>query len=360
MSGYHYGGSVCMNPENNEFVRVDVEHRIAELEYLENGEVISEDTEEEIPYTVDKFYFEVCGEEYYPQSDFGWDEETVVSIRGKKVVKYNSSSFAELLAKNEEGEIVWMDGRTAPYSDCWGVEYLDEERPAHEYSITEYDLETHKKKEYKVVLKEEKNFDSNDFYSLSRMVEKELLGSPFIIEDDILIDYIGQDKEIVVPEGVKEIKAGALGPDFGSKSIKIPKTVEKISFDNYTSCRFENIEIDADNPRYLSKDGFVIDKETQTLVFAYNGNIIPNDGSVKKILNSAFIWRYDIEEIEIPDSIVEIEDEAFFICPNIKYVKIPDHFKGDGERIFGAPLVKEGDKYRIDMIMIDDTGESPF
>ncbi len=302
------------------------------------------------PYEVPKVYLDGCGEAYSPQYQFSWDDDSVVVIRNKRVVKYTRSSFAELLAKNESGEIVWIDGRRAPYSDCWKGEYLDDTRPAQEYSITEYDLETHKKKEYKVVLKEEKNFDSHDFYSLSKMVEKELLGSPFRIEDDILLEYIGLDEEIVIPEGVKEFRSSALGCTYLPISIKIPKTVEKISFDNFSSCRFENIEIDANNPRYLSKDGFVIDKETQTLVFAHTGSIIPNDGSVKKIAAHAFNGPMFIHEIEIPDSIVEIEDQAFSNCPNIKYVKIPDHFKGDGERIFGAPLVKEGDKYRIDRV----------
>ena len=329
MSSIYYGGSVRMNPE--------VENKNFDPMFNEG-----------YPYEVPKVYLDGRGETYYPQCVFSWNADSVVVVKDKRVMKYTRSSFVEILAKNEDGEIVWMDGRNAPYSDCWGGEYLDESRPAQEYSITEYDLETHKKKEYKVVLKEEKNFDSHDFYSLSEMVEKELLGSPFRIEDDILLEYIGLDEEIVIPEGVKEFRSSALGCTYLPISIKIPKTVEKISFDNFSSCRFENIEIDANNPRYLSKDGFVIDKETQTLVFAYNGNIIPNDGSVKKILTRAFSGRYGIEEIEIPDSIVEIEDQAFSNCPNIKYVKIPDRFKGDGERIFDAPLVKEGDKYRID------------
>lgn len=339
MSSYGYGGSVRMNPEIEENERDPM---------FDGG----------YPYSIPKVFLEGNGEVYNRQWCFNWDDDSVIVVRDKRIVKYTSSFFIELLAKNEEGEVVWMDGRTAPYSDCWGGEYLDEERPAHEYVITEYDLETYRKKEYKVILKEEKKFDSNDFYSLSMMVEKELLGSHFKIEDDVLLEYIGQDEEIVIPEGIKEIKTGALEPDYRSKSIKIPKTVEKISFDDFSRCYFENIEIDADNPRYLSKDGFVIDKVSQTLVLAHTGSIIPNDGSVKKIAADAFS-RDEMLEIEIPDSIVEIEDQAFSNCPNIKYVKIPDRFKGDGERIFGAPLVKEGDKYRIDR-MISDTWESPF
>ena len=330
MSSVGYNGSVRMNPE-------------VEKEILDS-------MSEEYPFEVPKVFLEGSGEEYYPQCCFSWGDDSVVVIRNNLVMKYTRSSFAELLAKDEEGKIVWIDGKTAPFSSCWDGEYLDEIRPAHDYSVTEYDLETFTKKEYKVVLQEEKNIERDDFYSLSRMVEKELLGTHFKIMDDVLIEYLGLDEEIIIPDGVKEIEADVFECNHQVKSIKIPKTVEKIHPQNFWACRFKNIEIDADNPRYLSKDGLVIDKETQTLVFAHTGSIIPNDGSVKKIPAYAFSGRDDIEEIEIPDSIVEIQDRTFSNCSNIKYVKIPDSFEGEGERIFGAPLVKDGDKYRIDRV----------
>ena len=75
---------------------------------------------------------------FFPQYCFDWDDDSVVLVRDKHVLKYTRSSFVELLAKNEEGEIVWMDGRRAPYSNCWDGEYLNEERGACEYTIEEY------------------------------------------------------------------------------------------------------------------------------------------------------------------------------------------------------------------------------
>ena len=158
MSSVCYGGSVRMNPE------------------VEN-ENIDPMFDEGYPYTVPKVFLEGNGEVYNRQWCFNWDDDSVIVVRDKHVIKYTHSTFIELLAKNEEGEIVWMDGRRAPYSDCWGGEYLNEERGAHEYTVEEYDVETKKKRKYTVSLKEETEFDSYDYYSLSKFVDADKLGS---------------------------------------------------------------------------------------------------------------------------------------------------------------------------------------
>ena len=313
MSSVCYGGSIRMNPEIEE----------EKLDPMFEGGY---------PYKVPKVYLEGLGECYFPQRCFDWDDDSVVVIRGKHIVKYTYSSFIELLAKNEEGEVVWMDGRTAPYSGCWGGEYLDEERPAHEYSITEYDLETHKKKEYKVVLEAEMDVVDSDLSWLSSVV-----GSGFEIKDGVLLRYDGWNDDIVIPEGVKEISSGSIWCDHSLNSIKIPNTVEKISFDDFPRCQFKNIEIAEDNPRYVSKEGFVIDKETQTLMWAHTGTIIPNDGSVRKIASNAFYGRIDIHEIVIPDTILEIDDHIFGRDNHLQCVEVPDSFNNDIERIFNVP-----------------------
>ena len=127
MSSVCYGGSVRMNPE------------------VENEE-FDPMFDECYPYNVPEVFLEGNGEVYNRQWCFNWDDDSVIVVRDKHVIKYTYSTFIELLAKNEEGEIVWMDGRRAPYSDCWGGEYLNEERGAHEYTVEEYDVETKKKR----------------------------------------------------------------------------------------------------------------------------------------------------------------------------------------------------------------------
>ena len=64
-----------------------------------------------------------------------------------------------------------MDGRTAPYSDCWSGEYLGESRSADQYAITEYDTDKCEIKKYRVVLEETKKMRDSDFHLLEKFVD---------------------------------------------------------------------------------------------------------------------------------------------------------------------------------------------
>ena len=329
MSSVYYCGSIRMNPE--------VEEEICDPMF-ERG----------YPYKIPKVYLEGYGESYFPQWCFGWDDDSVIAVRDKLLVRYTRSSFTELLAKNESGEIVWMDGRTAPYSNCWEGEYLNENRGAQEYTVEEFNLKNYTKKTYKMVLDEEKLLDNSDLASLSNFLDKEALDDHFYIKDGVLIRYFGESNHIIIPEGVREIGNNAFKGCLKVDSIKIPKTVEKISCVGLDVCLVKHVEVEVDNPKYYTKDGLLIDRETQTLVWAYAGNVIPDDGSVKTIGTNAFCNREDIKTIIIPDVVSAIDSDAFSYCFSLEEVKMPDVFVGDAQHIFGAYLVKDGDKYRLE------------
>ena len=95
MSSVCYGGSIRLN------------HNVED----ENRDPMFEGG---YPYSIPKVYLDGVGESYFPQWCFNWDNDSVVVVRDKHVVKYTKSVYIELLAKNKEGEIVWMDGRCAP------------------------------------------------------------------------------------------------------------------------------------------------------------------------------------------------------------------------------------------------------
>ena len=301
MSSICYGGSVRMNPE-------------VEIENFDPW------FDEGYPHKMPKVYLEGHGEMYCPQYCFDWDDDSVVVVRDKHVVKYTQSSFVELLAKNEAGEIVWMDGRTAPYSDCWGGEYLNEKRGACEYTIEEYNLGTLTKRKYKLILDEETEFDVQDYRSLSDFVDADKLRSHFEIKDGVLFEYIGHDKELIIPEGVTELGYNIFRNMREFDSIAIPSTLTKIYRTLSESCKVKEINVSEDNPKYYTKDGCLIDKETGELVWAYAANTIPCDDTIHKIGSKAFYGRKDIEYIEIPGNITEVGSYAFSHCSNLKAV----------------------------------------
>ena len=130
------------------------------------------------PYIVPTVYLYGCGEEYFPQYAFGWGDDSVVLVRGNKVKKYTCTKYTELLAKDEGGKTVWIDGRDAPYADCWGGTYLNKYRNAEEYTIEEYDLEKFEKKKYKVVLEETEKISASDFDDLKDFVDLKTSRNP--------------------------------------------------------------------------------------------------------------------------------------------------------------------------------------
>lgn len=341
MSSICYGGSVRMNPE----VENDNFNPMFDKGY---------------PYKIPKVYLEGYGEFYSPQWNFSWDDDSVVVVRDKCVVKYTRSAYRELRAKNEAGEIVWMDGRNAPYENCWDGEYLNEDRAAYEYTITEYDLDELKKRKYKVVLEEEDGFDDWDLQSLSNFGVEEIPGSHFIIEDGVLLEYTGKDKNLIIPNGVTEIGSNAFVRCNEFDSIKIPKTVEKISCFGGECGYTKQLEVAEDNPKYYVQDGCLIDREEKELVWALFGSTIPDDGSVVKIGSGAFWGHIDLESIVIPDGVTEIASDAFDMCTELNSIKIPktvEKMSRMGFMGFDAPNIEVAEDnpkyYTKDGLLID-------
>ncbi len=306
MSSYYYSGSVRMNPE--------VEDNKSHTMFDDDGYCLA----------MPKVYLKGSGEEYFPQFDFSWFDDSVIVVRDNHLVKYTRSSFVELLAKNEAGEIVWMDGRNAPYSNCWKGEYLNECRDAHDFTMEECDLQTKKKRTYKVTLEKETELNIFDYASISNFVDADKLGSHFEIENNVLRHYVGNDNKLIIPDGVTKLAYPAYWSKKEFDSIVIPKTLVEISEHFFAFCKTKDIIVAEDNPRFYSKDGCLIDRETQTLVWGYAATDIPQDASISKIGSHAFCNREDLKKITIHDNIVEIGSHAFERCKNMKCLLMSD------------------------------------
>ncbi len=157
MASMVIGGNVRLIPEIKEKVNVenmtDEEREWAEMM----------DEYEGYPFIMPKVFLEGIGEEYYPQMNFSWMKDSLIYIRNNVITKYAKSYFTELQAEDAEGNIIWVDGRNAPYSGCWDGKYLGEAREAEEITIDEYDPITLQARTYKVTLERSTKFDENDY-----------------------------------------------------------------------------------------------------------------------------------------------------------------------------------------------------
>lgn len=151
------------------------------------------------PFAVPQVYLEGHGEEYFPQMLFSWFDDSVVAVRNGHIVEYTKSNYAEILAEDENGDIVWMDGRTAPYEGCWGGKYLDEHRGVSEYTITEYDYKTLEKRKYKVVPDGVTKFNRYDTLRVMELMGEENFCSQFVIENGVLKNKLSSEQ---IPVGL--------------------------------------------------------------------------------------------------------------------------------------------------------------
>ena len=320
MSSIYYGGKICMQA-------VDVN---------ENRSDNFDDYMDKYPYRVPKIYLEGMREDYFPQVPFSWGNDSIISARSKRVVEYTQADFAELLAKDEDGNIVWVDGRSAPYEGCWNGEYLDEVRGAYEFRVTLYDLEMSEKKQFKMVLDKTSELSVADYHRLSEFVDADVLGSHMEINDGVLNDYFGNDEHLVIPDSVTTIGGYAFRRQQEFKSISIPKTVSHITSNMFGNCKVERVEIDKDHPKYYCEDGCLIDKETNTLVWCYSGCNIPDNVTIQQIAPYAFAYRQDIVNIVIPNGVDEIGAFAFAGCDNIESITIPKSVTNIGVGAFSG------------------------
>lgn len=121
------------------------------------------------PHKIPRVYLEGHGEDYLPQYRFSWNSDAVVMVRDNFIVEYTKFDYTELLAEDENGKLIWMDGRTAPYAGCWSGKYLGKDRDAYEYRVVEYDLVAREKKIYTVRQAETTKFDEWDVNRITEL-----------------------------------------------------------------------------------------------------------------------------------------------------------------------------------------------
>ena len=124
--------------------------------------------------------------------------------------------------------------------------------------------------------------------------------------------------KINIPEGVTNISSIAFYGCTGVKRISISSTVTSLDasiFSNFTA--LEEITVSEDNPTYHVSGNCLIDTKNRKLVAGCNNSVIPDDGSVTVIGQSAFVDRIGLQRAVIPSSVTVIENSAFSGCTGI-------------------------------------------
>ena len=179
-----------------------------------------------------------AGEEYYPQTVFSWTKDSIVMHRKNEIRILRKDDYTELLAKDKDGNEVWLDGRSAPYEDIYEGEYLHEYRDASKYTIISIDILNNKKTIYKCI--EEKTeqisdkeiisyIDSEfkDVESLKKLEGQELEKRIAKLDDDNLwkLFYDSQEDRANKEKVIKLASVSRLALKFAIKELQNDKEV---------------------------------------------------------------------------------------------------------------------------------------
>ena len=126
---------------------------------------------------------------------------------------------------------------------------------------------------------------------------------------------------ITIPNSVTSIGSSAFGYCESLTSITIPDSVTSIENNVFYGCpNLTSITVSTGNTVYHSTDNCLIETESKTLICGFKNSIIPTDGSVTRINDSAFFNCDGLTSITIPDSVTSIGRDAFYDCSNLKEV----------------------------------------
>lgn len=159
------------------------------------------------------------------------------------------------------------------------------------------------------------------------------------------IYYTGKEETIAFPKSITRISL-INGPTLEHiKVVVIPSHINKVEEGAFCQCPSLNkIIVFEDNMHYYgdSNSSFLIERNTNRLIFACTNNHIPDN--ITEISKYAFAGRFELEMIRIPNSVKVIGTNAFIDCPKLKMVIIPSSVSKIDYNAFSSlsNVVKDG------------------
>ncbi|MBQ9557488.1 MAG: leucine-rich repeat protein [Clostridia bacterium] len=118
---------------------------------------------------------------------------------------------------------------------------------------------------------------------------------------------------ITLPESVISIDECAF-LDCSLNDVSIPKNVSYIGCGAFSGCDVETLTVDPQNPVYHSAGNCIIETDEKCLAVGCKNSVIPSDGSVTIIGDSAFADCTGLTSVTIPSSVTSIGWGAFSGC----------------------------------------------
>ena len=126
---------------------------------------------------------------------------------------------------------------------------------------------------------------------------------------------------VTIPNSVTSVGSWAFRGCTDLTSVTIPASVTSIGSFAFDGCTgLMSITVAKGNTKYHSAGNCLIETESKTLIAGCKNSIIPTDGSVTSIGNSAFDGCTGLTSVTIPDRVTSIDWYAFSGCTGLTTV----------------------------------------
>ena len=163
-------------------------------------------------------------------------------------------------------------------------------------------------------------WNNNKVYSVS------LLSNDFLIEDNILVHYLGNNQDVTIPDGVHTIGQYAFYGKSTIKTITIPQSVELINTNAFDKCTgIESFNVHHANNNYSSHNGVLMNNDQTELLKYPVGNAITDytvPEYVVDITDYAFYKADNLINVTISHSVSRVGSYSFYGCANLTNLTI--------------------------------------
>jgi len=123
-------------------------------------------------YQMPRVYFECQGDIDHSESAFDWREESVITFKDNRAVRYTELDHYQVLLTDLDGRTDWVDGRLA-YIMAYDMQYASDVRTVKSYLIEEFDWNKSEKRTYKVILESTSKLEESDEGYLKSVIDRD-------------------------------------------------------------------------------------------------------------------------------------------------------------------------------------------
>ncbi len=178
----------------------------------------------------------------------------------------------------------------------------------------------------------------------------------FTIVSQILKKYNGNDKVVVIPEGIREIDDYAFYGASNMEEVFIPQSVQLMGNNVFYDCEsLKNITL-PDSVSYIGGGLFARCKSLKSVILSNRLTHLPKitffqcesltdivfSDNLTKISRAAFEKCHALKTVVLPDSLKTLEENVFDDCISLEKVVLSKNLESIGDNaFFNCPSLKE-------------------